>query len=100
MNLGTLLHNLSSENKLTIRKLEKLNRKISKCETAIIFNRQCIQEDILPKYSNIRLHDPAARKQKFTKEFRKNLVQLQLKNKEKNLEKLKGKVNQLYSMYA
>ena len=46
MNLGTLLHNLSSENKLTIRKLEKLNRKISKCETAIIFNRQCIQEYI------------------------------------------------------
>ena len=36
-----------------MRKIEKLQRKREKAKNAVIFKQTCLQEDILPKYTNI-----------------------------------------------
>ena len=66
----------------------------------MIFNGHCLNEDILPKYTNLKLHDPATKEKAFTKEFRRKLVQHQLQEKEKCVETLKGKLNDLHQQFA
>ena len=95
MNLGSLINETPPETRLIIRKIEKQQKKLSKCDSSISFNRHCLQEDILPKYSHIKLHDPAAKRKTFTKEFQRSLVSFQLKQKEKQREKLDLKLSQL-----
>ena len=96
MPLGELIFNLSDGTKKLIRKIEKLNKKLSKAHHAVIFNGHCLNEDILPKYTNFKLHDPATRDKAFTKEFRKKLVQNQLHEKEKCVKILQGKLDELH----
>ena len=52
MTLGELLHRLNEEEKTQARKIEKLNRKLSKAQHAVIFNGHCLKENVLPKYTN------------------------------------------------
>ena len=46
MPLGELLHDLPIETKKTARSIEQTNRKLSKAKSAVLFNRQCLNEDI------------------------------------------------------
>ena len=46
MPLGQLLFNLTDEWKRHVRKIEKLNRKLSKAQNAVIFNGHCLKEYI------------------------------------------------------
>ena len=50
-----------------------------------MYNETCIQENILPKYTNINLHDEAARDEEFTKDYRMKLVKRQLENGKRKL---------------
>ena len=79
--LGNLLFGLPEENKRTIRQFEKVTLKINSTELAVIFNKTCIREGILPKYTNLRLHDPTARGAPATAVFRRTLIQRQLEEK-------------------
>ena len=36
-----------------LRKLENVKRKIIKCKWSIVFNETCLNENILPNYTNI-----------------------------------------------
>ena len=36
-----------------IRSIEKTNRKITKTQLSLVFNKICIQENLLPAYTNI-----------------------------------------------
>ena len=72
---------LNPQEKAFFRKLEKVQTKIIKCKYSIIFNKTCLKENIFPRYSNLRLHDQAARNQQFTLEFRSNLIKFQIDEK-------------------
>ena len=55
-NLGVLLSNLSPETRSKVRYLEKLDRKIVNSSYAVKFNLTCINENLLPKYSDIYIY--------------------------------------------
>ena len=47
--------------------------------------------NLLPKCVNIKLHDQAANEEKFTIEFKRNLIRRQIKNHEKELNIIQSK---------
>ena len=56
-NLGELIYALPKEVKLEIRRLEKCFLKLQRKELSCAFNRTCLNEDILPKYTHIYIYD-------------------------------------------
>ena len=96
MTISEILNTVSIEGRSTFSKLQKVNRKICKAKNAILFNDICLQENILPKYTNIKLHDQRAKKQLFTEEFQRKLVIHQLETKKKLVEKLVKKKESLH----
>ena len=99
-NFGELLFNLSNDQKRTIRCLENTIRKLSKAENALIFNETCINEDLLPVYTNIKTHDPAARDKGITKDYRKKLIAEQLEAKREVVLELSGKLVRLKEEFS
>ena len=53
MDLGSLVFDLPSEYKKSIRKLEKTTKKVVETESALVFNQTCLKENLLPTYTNI-----------------------------------------------
>ena len=53
MKIGQLIFHLPAEKKQKIRKIEKINKKIASVKSSLVFNRTCIKENLLPKYTNI-----------------------------------------------
>ena len=78
--LGSLIHPLPPEQKKAIRDLEKVSMKLCKSECSVLFNSLCVKEKLLPNYSNINLHDEAAKREPFTLKYRQLLVQRELDN--------------------
>ena len=79
-NLGSLIHPLPPELRKQVRDLEKVSFRRCKSDCSLLFNSVCVKENLLPTYSNIRLHDEAARKEPFTLKYRLRLVQRELDN--------------------
>ena len=52
-----------------------------------MFNEICINEEMLPKYTYFKLHDPAAHKYNFTLEYRRDLVKRQITFCKNNIKK-------------
>ena len=96
MNVTEILNSIPETTKKTFNKIQKLNRKLSKAKSAVLFNDICLKEHILPKYTNIRLHDQRAKKQLFTEAFRRNLVEHQLKEKQAQVSELQKKLVTLH----
>ena len=96
MSFNEILINLNNNLRKTVNKIIKTQNKLSKCENAVTFNGLCLKEDLLPKFTNIKLHDPATRNEAFTKEFRRKLVQHQIEKKETQYTELRRKLNNLY----
>ena len=46
------VRNLPAEAMQIIRKLENVKRKIIKCKWSMVFNDTCINEKLLPNYTN------------------------------------------------
>ena len=80
VSLGSLIFNLPPERRKSVRELEKVSVKLIKERCSLLFNSTCLKEDILPTYSNIKLHKPAARKEPFTLKFRRRLVEREVQN--------------------
>ena len=76
--LGTLLYPLPAEQKREVRELEKVSIKLAKSDCSALFNGVCLSENLLPNYSNINLHDDAAKREPFTLKYRRQLVQREL----------------------
>ena len=70
-NLGELIFTLTDPTKYDIRRFEKCFIKLQKLELSCAFNKLCLKEGILPKYTQLKLHDTAATRENFTREFRK-----------------------------
>ena len=88
-NLGELIYPLPVQTRQEIRKLEKVFLKLQKTELNCAFNETCLKENILPKYTQIKLHDVAANKEEFTNDFRRKLLERQLVENKTKLLKLK-----------
>ena len=56
MDLGSLVFNLPPDHKHSIRKIEKTTKKIVETELALVFNQVCLQENLLPTYTNIYIY--------------------------------------------
>ena len=89
MNYGSLLHTVPEKLRNLYRKYESHSKKLINCEWSTNFNEICLQEEILPNYSRLRLHDPAVANTSKTTEYRKYLVEKELRDKEKHSHKLK-----------
>ena len=50
---GNAVFPLSPTDRKLVRKIENLKKKIVNAEHAVLFNRICIQENLLPKFTNI-----------------------------------------------
>ena len=94
MSFAAILSQHPSTSRSVIRDIEKTSRKITNAEAAILFNNQCIQNNLLPKYTNIRLSNEAVRRSKITLEFRRSLVENETKEKEKTMLMLKNKLRE------
>ena len=99
-NFGNLLFHLPAEEKTLIRKLEKQLYKQNAAETAIIFNNTCINEGLLPKYTNLRLHDPNAADDRHTRTFRRRLVERQLEEKVREARHIHEVINDLRQQWS
>ena len=53
MNFGELIYDLLPQQKQLIRNIEKHNRKLCGIKYSLVFNKNCINENILPTYANI-----------------------------------------------
>ena len=53
---GQLLFKLTHEDRSCVRKLENETKKTINNHHAVVFNKTCINENLLPKYSNIYIY--------------------------------------------
>ena len=95
ISIGDLIFNLEQEQKKSVRAVERAQKRFINCEYAVIFNTKCIQDGLLPNYTHLKLHDQAVRKEGFTYEFRRILVEEQLRRKQLTLRKLSDELNKL-----
>ena len=52
------------------------------------FNEICKNENLLPKYTNFKLHDAAAREEDLVKNCRSQLIDRQIEDQELNISRL------------
>ena len=81
--IGDILKNINDGDKKTARCIETTRNKIIKAESSLAFNLVCLQENILPGYTEIKLHDESARNEESTRRFRRELVERQVEDKKK-----------------
>ena len=77
--------------KIAFRKIERLKNKIIKLKCHLKFNDTCIINKMLPTYTNVNLHDEAARNEEFVLEFRLNFIKRQIEEISGKLKKKKKK---------
>ena len=52
LNIAQIWNLIDNEDRIKVRKLEKLNTKCIKIKYGIIFNDTCINEELFPSYTN------------------------------------------------
>ena len=92
MSLGQLLWDLSPTHRSIARRVEQLSKKVVNAEAAVNFNYTCLQEDLLPSYTNIRTHDIAVREERATLTYRRQLVTRQLNIKKEETTNLRRRL--------
>jgi len=72
------------------RVLERLILKVVRSQSHLNFNETCINNNLLPTYTNVKLHDGAASSETFVVNFRLKLVQRQVEHHRTELLSLKS----------
>ena len=98
INFANFLHNYNPEVRKLIRKAENIEKKKINAELALIFNKTCYDENILPRYTNINTHDPAARYERFTVEYRYQLIERQIEIKKHQTTEYEDQRKQQYEI--
>ena len=83
--------------KTSIRKYEKLKKKEINLQYSTKFNETCINDQLFPNYVNLRLHDPAANNEQFTKDYKIKLIQRQIENNSNSIKELENESSQILS---
>ena len=91
-NIGTVLRDFSVDDRPIIRRLEGLLKKHNNARYAVIFTETCIKENLLPKFTNIRLYDQAVQHDEHTLAFRRDLLKEENRKKERLLEEISKKL--------
>ena len=87
--LSKIVFKNSSPNiKTSFRQLEKNSIKLTNVKAHRLFNETCLNNALLPTYTNVRLHDDATRAESFVSDFRRNLIVHQLDEQKKLISKL------------
>ena len=73
-----ILRTSTPQVKREYRKIERSKVKILKLKCHQAFNETCVINKLLPTYTNVRLHDDAAREETFVLDFRLKLVKRQI----------------------
>ena len=73
-----ILRSLDNDKKAKFRELEKTSIKLTETRSHQLFNKCCMINNLLPTYTNVNLHDEAARTENFTLEFRRKLIRRQI----------------------
>lgn len=81
------------EEKHLCKKIKDLSRKRMRIKNSIGFNKTCINNDLLPKYTRIRLYDPALQETEATNEFRRKLVEDELSSKQTKLKEIETELS-------
>ena len=56
MNFGELIYQQPENIEKLLRKIENLEKKLANARVAIFFNKTCLNENILPKFTNIYIY--------------------------------------------
>ena len=56
MNIGTVLHELFPDGRRAVRNIENTSRKITNARASVAFNKICIDNNLLPKFTNIYIY--------------------------------------------
>ena len=83
------------DKKESFRSLEKLLIKLEEIKSHRIFNQCCITNNLLPKYTNIKPHDEAARTDNITYQYRINLIKRQINEQDLKIAELSRKAVEL-----
>ena len=67
------------------RKVEGLTTRITKLKSHLSFNETCLINKLLPTYTNVRIHDGAARREEFVLKFRQELIERQITEQKEEL---------------
>lgn len=59
VNHGTFVNTFHLEVKKILRKIEKMKKRIIKQGISVVFNNVCLNEGMLPKYTNIYIYPPS-----------------------------------------
>ena len=70
-----ILRFINSSTKELFRKLERDLQKLTRTRFNLRFNEACLQHDLLPIFTNVKLYDSAAKPQEFVTSFRRKLVE-------------------------
>ena len=93
---GYLLSRLNDPVRSNVRKLEKLMIKEVHSTYGVKFNKTCIEEDLLPSYTDIRTNDPGVRYNECTLQFRREVLHINLKKCEDELVTTNARINEIY----
>ena len=93
--LGTSIASLPSNIKSSIRLLERTEKKLINCQCSLLFNRTCIQENLLPKYTKFKLYNSAIENDASTVKYRRGLVEKEIKSASAGLTELEKLVSTL-----
>ena len=76
------------------RKLEKLTTKLIRTICHLRFNETCLNDNLLPTYTNVRMHDDAVRSETFVLEFCRNIIERQISEQKVEVENLEHEVQE------
>ena len=76
------------------RKIERIKVKSLKLKCHLAFNETCVINKLLPTYTNVRLHDDAAREETFVLDFRLKLVERQIAEQKEEIINAESDFNQ------
>ena len=79
--------------------MENLTKKHTNACYAVIFTQTCINENLLPKFTNFKLYDQAVRQSEQTLSFRRHLLTVEIKKKKRILEELNQKIDEASKAY-
>ena len=98
-NIGTIIHEFNHDERQTIRSIENLSKKQTNARYAVIFTETCIRENLLPKFTNIRLYDQAVQQSEQTLGFRRNLLKEEARKKKRILDDITNKLSDASKSY-
>jgi len=76
------------------RNLERCSLKIVNYKCHLSFNETCINNNLLPTYTNVKIHDDAATSERFVIDFRLKLVERQIDEQKALIHSLQSKYNE------